>query len=671
MSDPNNEPSADDMRKQEASSVQKKGFVTKIKTMFAKPKKEAVAAGEITTTEEMWNQIGFHRVTGGVFYSYILLIVGALGGLVMVGIIAEFLPYPEINGYKGIVATLLGYWFGLLDLNLGGGGGFSDSMGRFIGQYADTDPRKAFEYIKFYIWFQMITGLAQVTVIAVVCFVYLPNTSSAYLIWMILAQSLVQYPGMLMIMQATLKAFQRGDKTAWLAWLQDTVFQVTINIAFLVIGKYWGASDPRIGELMGITIWYILSQFVDDYINLIVGGKMFSNIMKKRGFDHALRDLFIPRFDKPIVIQTLKFVGKQWIGGQVLGIIGYFVNLYVIFKVPSFASWSGLLLIPNFLGHLVSMVNWGSPTVPAVSESYNNGKKDLANYFIADMFKFWLFTVIFMAVPLSVLAPKLLDTVVGSGILGGSGISNYQAGIVMIPIVMIMNASGQWRGWWSSLFVACDRPMPPIWLSYIFTIPGYAMKFLFIYLCVDTYILPVWLVVIGFSDFLVGTLQAICGYVWFQKKVLKINYKQMAGQAFLAPALTAVAYGLVMVVFQYTIWPLLDAAFIAMVGADWGPIIVAVLILLMILFLFPALLMCPFFGLFGGWDDFTLEEFRKTMLISGPSKGIMTLMYKVTAWFAHHSPMHNKFPLADYTMINQQIQELIDEGKASAFLKKK
>jgi hypothetical protein len=370
-------------------------------------------------------------------------------------------------------------------------------------------------------------------------------------------------------------------------------------------------------------------------------------------------------------MQCLKFTGKQWIANEGLGAVGYFVSLYVIFKTPSFASWSGLLLIPNFLGHLVSMVQWGTPTVPAISESYNNGKKELANYFIADMFKFWLFTVIFMAVPLAVLAPKLLDTILSTGLLGGSGISNYKAGIVMIPIIMVMSATSQWRGWWSRLFVACDRPMPPIWLNYIFTAPGYVMKFLFIYWCVDTNVLPVWLVVIGFSDFLVDIVKSLVGYWWFQRKILKINYKQMAGQAFLAPALTAIAYGLILVLFQYTIWPLLDMAFISFAGEQIGKIIVAAIILLSILFLFPAVLMCPFFGLFGGWDDFTLDEFRKTMEISGPSKGIMIMMYKITAWFAHRSPLHNKWPLANYPLVKQQIQELLNEGKANLFLKKK
>ncbi len=632
-------------------------------------KDSGVDTDEKMTPEKLWNTIGYHRITGGVFYSYILLIGGAIVGLVTVGIIAEFLPYPEINGYKGITATILGFWFGLLDLNLGGGGSLSDSMGRFIGQYADTNPRKAMEYIRFYIWWQMMTGVAQVTVISIVSFSILANSSLAYLIWFILAQSLVQYPGMLMIMEDSLKAFQRGDKTAWLSWLQDTVFQVTVNIIFLIMGKWWGASNPAVGELMGIVIFYILSQFVDDYINLAIGAKMFSGLLKKRGVDKAFRQLFIPRFDKPVVMQCIKFVGKQWIAGQILGVIGYIIGLMIIERTPSFASWSGLLLIPNFLGHLVSMVNWGSPTVPAISESYNNGKQELARYFIHDMFKYMIFVVIFMAVPLGVLAPRILDVVLDSGLITG-GLTNYQAGLVMIPIVMIISASGQWRGWWSKLFVACDDPLPPIWLNYIFTPSGYILKFTFLWLTVDTGILPVWYMLL-LPDFINDLAKTIVGWAWYQKRILKINYRKMFWQVFGAPGLTAVSYAGVLILFQYTLWPLLDLAFIAIAGPQLGPVIVAAMVLLFILFLFPAVLMCPLYSLWGGWDNYTLEEFKKTTDISGPSKGIMLMMYNISKFFARISPLHNKFPLAEYDTVKKEIQELIDEGLANRFIKKR
>ncbi|MEX2684161.1 MAG: hypothetical protein Q6373_021505 [Candidatus Sigynarchaeota archaeon] len=95
MSNETNPPSAEGAREQKAAAARKGGFVDKIKGMFKKSKAVAVAVDGKLTAEDLWNQIGYHRITGGVFYSYILLIGGAVMGLVTVGLIAEFLPYPE------------------------------------------------------------------------------------------------------------------------------------------------------------------------------------------------------------------------------------------------------------------------------------------------------------------------------------------------------------------------------------------------------------------------------------------------------------------------------------------------------------------------------------------------------------------------------------------------
>lgn len=611
--------------------------------------------------EELWNEIGYHRITGGVFYSYVLLIIGAIVGLVTVALIAEFIPYPEINGYKSLTSKLLGFWFGLLDLNLGGGGSLSDGMSRFIGQYADTNPRRSMKYIQFYIWFQMFTGIIQVTVISITMFTYFIETNLAYLTWFIIAQTLVQYPGMLMVMEDSLKSFQRGDKTAWLSWLQDTVFQVSVNILCLIIGRWWGRSNPAIGELMGITIWYILAQFLDDWINFFVGAKMFSKVMESRGIDDGFRYLITPKFDKEVVEEALKFTGKQWIGGQIKGLFGYLISLYIIVITPQMASWEGLLLIPQFLGHLVSMVNLGTPSVPAISESYNNGKVELARYFIHDTFKYYVFITLWMAVPLMVMTPRLLETVMDLEIV--SGLENYQAGLIMIPWFMLNSGTGWLRGLWSKLFVACDKPMPPIWIDYIFTLPGYGFQFLFIYLTVTTNTLPVWFIL--FMPSLINdSLKMILGYYWLQKTTIKIGWKQMFWQVTAAPLLASLCYGIVLYLFQITIWPLLDMAATSIVG-DFGPAIIAVLMLLGILFVFPAIFFAPFYAFWGGWDEFTLEEFRKSALISGPSKFIMMIMYKITYRASKISPWKEQHPIADYELVQEQVADLVAEGKAS------
>jgi len=61
-------------------------------------KKQERKAREKAEREQMWNEVGFHRITGGFFYNYVLMIVGAITGLVLIGVLlVEFMPYPEIQ----------------------------------------------------------------------------------------------------------------------------------------------------------------------------------------------------------------------------------------------------------------------------------------------------------------------------------------------------------------------------------------------------------------------------------------------------------------------------------------------------------------------------------------------------------------------------------------------
>ncbi len=67
----------------------------------------------------------------------------------------------------------------------------------------------------------------------------------------------------------------------------------------------------------------------------------------------------------------------------------------------------------------------------------------------------------------------------------------------------------------------------------------------------------------------------------------------------------------------------------------------------------------PLHGYFGGWDDASLDEFKKVVAISGPSKLIVKAMFKLTRKACKKSPLHNKFPLDD-TEALKEAQELYD-----------
>jgi len=621
--------------------------------------KKQRTANEKREKQQLWNRVGFHRVAGAYLYGYILALGEALLGIVLVAaILPIFLPYPEITGYKNMSAAFLGFWFGLFDLNLGGGGGFSDGMMRFIGQYSSSDPRRALKFIQFYIWWQMWTGLVQVTVFAAIAFSYLVNTSLSYLTWFIFAEMLVQYPGMLMIMSASLKAFQRGDKLGILVWLQNTVFQGSVNIVCMIIGKMWGASDPRIGEIIGITVFYILSMFLDDWLNLLLGGYFFNQVLKDRGIKEGLRAVITPNFDRAVVKQCMLFVGKQWIGGQVLGIFNYFIGLYIIVTLPSMATWTGLLMIPAFLGHLVShpgsLMGLASP---AISEAYNNGKKELTQHVLASAFKYYCIVTGFMFTSLVIISPRVIMTAVRAF----PALQSYQLGIVMIPVVMLVDMTGPLRGMWGMIFVACDRPMPPIYLSFIFTLPGYVLKFLFIWLCIGINVLPVWYLLMV-PDFINGMLQTIVAFAWIQRSVIKIRYKKMFFQGIAAPVAACACYAGVLILFSFTAWNGFESLLCMVLGTEAGLIVMGITMLLCMIFVFPGIFYCPFLSLAGTWDDYTMEELRKSIELSGPSKWAMGWMFAITRYFSRFCKWRNAHPLSNYEAIDREMRELVEKS---------
>jgi hypothetical protein len=52
------------------------------------------------------------------------------------------------------------------------------------------------------------------------------------------------------------------------------------------------------------------------------------------------------------------------------------------------------------------------------------------------------------------------------------------------------------------------------------------------------------------------------------------------------------------------------------------------------------------YGLFGGWIDATLLEFRDASRMTGPVRGMVDwLMVRPTAFGARFSPLNNRFPI--------------------------
>ena len=59
---------------------------------------------EIKPSEDLWDEIGFHRPLGGFWFKVIFILIAAVFGLGIVGFYYKYIyPYPESVGYRTIV----------------------------------------------------------------------------------------------------------------------------------------------------------------------------------------------------------------------------------------------------------------------------------------------------------------------------------------------------------------------------------------------------------------------------------------------------------------------------------------------------------------------------------------------------------------------------------------
>ena len=169
------------------------------------------------------------------------------------------------------------------------------TMDRYIAELQLKDQSKMVKYIQYFIWYQMMTGLIQTTSIAIYAFVWVPRTELAYAVWIMLLQSITQYPGFLGVFRGAMGALQQFNKVEVLNFISGELFQRLTEIGFVLLGRYWGMQNPQIGEIMGIAIGSVIGLYVDDFIATAMSAWYFSKVMKDKGI--SARRCFRIEFD--------------------------------------------------------------------------------------------------------------------------------------------------------------------------------------------------------------------------------------------------------------------------------------------------------------------------------------------------------------------------------------
>ncbi|MHA1819809.1 MAG: hypothetical protein ACTSVC_05000 [Promethearchaeota archaeon] len=593
-----------------------------------------IADIEEMTKDELWENIGFHRPIAGLFYNIPFFFITLIISIVAMGYLMRILyPFPESLGYHSLVVGLFSLYIDIFDL------GTANMMNRFIGESNIKDPTKMLHYIQYFIWYQMITGLIQTTLISYYALHYVPRAELSYSIWIMLIFSTTQFPGMLSVFNSLLNTLQQYNKSITLSFISGQVFQRTTEIIFVLVGKYYGINHPEIGELMGIAIGATVGYYVDDFFSMLLSAYFFSRVLEKYGF--RIRDCFGHDFDLKLLKECISWGIRSGIPGILWTVVSYTELLLWLRYVPQYATFTALYSIANGIAVLMDFsVDLGG----SISEAFFNGKKELARYYIGQA---WRYTGLLQFLMFGIILTLL-------GVLRPTfelfGIQYYLLAIpFIIPSVIretqqpynniAMNVISSTGHVTFQMFTNIIESLLSIigWVIYIpiLNLPSkYGLKAV------------MWLLPCGE---LPGIFTKISlQYIFIQKKVLKLKIPWF--QSFGATALSFLIY--IIIGFLYTkfvFYPMY------MSGMEVGAIIIMAILFLLIL---PFLLYFPLTAYFGGWDDGSLDILKKANKISGPGRIFSGTLYRLLNYMASRSRLHNRFR-TDMIELTKELRELM------------
>ncbi|MBD3185460.1 hypothetical protein GF325_01425 [Candidatus Bathyarchaeota archaeon] len=596
-----------------------------------------------------WEAIGFHRPLGDEFWELTLEIITGIVDIFFLAFLTKLLyPFPEIKGYGSIAGGVFALIYKIFDT------GTNFGISRWIAEYRVRDPEKMMEYIRFFIWYQMFSGLIQVTIISIIILQYFTSGAFAYVIWLMLIGLQKQWPSMLGIFKSCIGGLQHYDKSNILSFFQNELIQLVCNIGFILIGRRYGENHPELGMIMGMAIGSAIGGYIDDVILLFVSGYFFNKIVKPMGY--SFKDAWRFKFGRDVVRNSV-FYGIQ---SSIVPIIGSFVGTMTFFwyvdTIPALATWRALSSIGMGFSGIVDSVGTFSLT-SSIAESYCNGKRKLAEFYVSYSMKWKLFFSSLLGVSVLAVIPFFSIFIEESGEL-----EYWAPAIVFLVPGLMKRLINPFTGLPGSVFNGALY----ITQYTIIRVVEEFMKLIFIWL---------WVYVVGIQDLGIGGIiflityedivpviikTAFC-YIYIQRRIMKIRIYWMTSVIIpVIATLPIIAFSQAWLAWVY--FPLIDA-----LGLEFATVIsILIAYVVMLFFVF-----FPLTAMLGGWDDYQVFTFEKACNLAGPSRPLFKLVLrsiKLGVRIGRKLGLHGRFGIP-YETAHQQIRELMELKRKHLFKK--
>ena len=372
-----------------------------------------------------WVAVGFHRPLSGA----ILLTFGGVMLFFPLWLYLSWFIPREVFPFVQTAAlwqqvSLAGWLLGvLLDA------GVSTAAVWYFARIYPYRPREAMRYIQFAFWWQWLTGATLLALAALAAGLFLPYGRRAYLVYPLLFQAVLQFPGFLTLFRHLFRALHRFDaeQTLTLAALAALpIFQGTS--AFLL--RRWGMTAPDVGAEVGAMAGMTLGLWLDLVFTFLLGLVLAYTL----GF--RLRGFLMPTFDREIGWRMLGYGARVAWGDLVLPVLLFALTFFT--PGPPVSEVAQRLLTP-LLGltgvSLILREGLFADLMPTIAEAATAGYRTLLRYYLSRGARYGLWLGFFLAAAGSAVAAPVLR-----GVL--------KAELGWAPLLVLWGVLG-WTLWWA------------------------------------------------------------------------------------------------------------------------------------------------------------------------------------------------------------------------------
>jgi O-antigen/teichoic acid export membrane protein len=549
-----------------------------------------------------WEEVGFHRALGGFLFAMMMGVLLFIPLVIYQNMILPtfILPSAQAFGLVGRVSQIFAVTWTLFDL------GTSVAFVKFYSQYRVRDPRRAIQFGQVYVWWQTLSGAFQVALVILVAGAFAPRTSYAIYTWIIVAHALIQIPGFFRVLRDALYAQQRLDYAQIMDNFYMLVWPMVTQPVLVLLMLWWGKRTPEMGPALGGALGLALAAYGVEMLHFLLGLYLY------RRAGYRTRALFLAHFDGSVIRESFRF-GVLDMSGSLIYAAASAIEIFLTqTKLVNYAEvWGNWMMANNFLLAFDVIRNLVDCVMPGISEAISNTRAKLSQYYVAMTYKWGGMIAAFLAAVLFAVADRF--------IIGSTGPEFSRAAIYVFPLIFYgsvihLNILGD------AVALASNHPG----LKTAMIAGEQAIR-----LALTVILLPRFQINALIIAYIVATLARGLAVFFINSRVcFKLRY--YAWQSLAAPLLACAAHAALLRAITGVIWQ--------------GDQVTSIVIFLIgILFSYP--IYAFLYGLAGGWDDGTLDEFRRAAELLPFLRPMARLFVASTSLGARLSPLHNRFPI--------------------------